>query len=124
LLILQCQSSILPFILLLLLAMIAPASLYRHGDVLLAAVPALPANAKPVLGLILAHGELTGHAHRIREAGAAQLFIQGGFTYLRVTAAAATLVHEEHRPIELPTGVYRVWQQREYTPTAIRTVLD
>lgn len=123
-LILQCQSSILSFILLLLLAMIAPASLYRHGDVLLAAVPALPANAKPVLGLILAHGELTGHAHRIREAGAAQLFTQGGFTYLRVTAAAATLVHEEHRPIELPTGVYRVWQQREYTPTAIRTVLD
>ena len=123
-LILQCQSSIIPFILLLLLAMIAPASLYRHGDVLLAAVPALPANAKPVLGLILAHGELTGHAHRIREAGEAQLFTQGGFTYLRVTAAAATLVHEEHRPIELPTGVYRVWQQREYTPTAIRTVLD
>jgi hypothetical protein len=33
-------------------------------------------------------------------------------------------VHEEHRPIELPIGVYRVWQQREYTPTAIRTVLD
>jgi hypothetical protein len=104
--------------------MLTAVPLYRHGDVLLAAVPVLPANAKPMAGLILAHGELTGHAHRIREAGAAQLFAQGGFTYLRVTAAKATLVHEEHRPIELPTGVYRVWQQREYTPTAIRTVLD
>ena len=104
--------------------MTAPASLYRHGDVLMAAVPTLPATAQPAPGLILAHGELTGHAHRIRETGVAQLFTYGGFTYLHVMAAKATLVHEEHRPIELPTGVYRVWQQREYTPTAIRTVLD
>lgn len=104
--------------------MIAPAFLYRHGDVLLAAVSALPTDAKPALGLILAHGELTGHAHRIRETGVAQLFTQGAFTYLQVTGAKATLVHEEHRSIELPTGIYRVWQQREYTPTAIRTVLD
>ncbi len=123
-LILQCQFGSPAFTLLLLLAMIAPAFLYRHGDVLLAAVLVLPADAKPALGLILAYGELTGHAHRIRETGAAQLFTQGAFTYLQVTATKATLVHEEHRPIELPTGVYRVWQQREYTPTAIRTVLD
>ena len=104
--------------------MLTPAVLYRHGDVLLAAVAALPAGAAPLLGLVLAQGELTGHAHRIREAGAARLFRQGAFTYLHVTAATATLVHEEHRAIELPAGVYRVWQQREYTPTAIRTVLD
>jgi hypothetical protein len=110
--------------LLLLLAMPTPAPLYRHGDVLLAAVNALPVGATLLLGLTLAHGELTGHSHRIREAEAAQLFRQGTFTYLLVTAAKATLVHEEHRPIELPAGVYRVWQQREYTPTAIRTVVD
>lgn len=110
--------------LLVLLAMNTPASLYRHGDVLLAAVPTLPTGAKPMPGLILAHGELTGHAHRIREVGAAQLFSQGEFTYLRVVAATATLVHEEHRPIVLPAGVYRVWQQREYSPEAIRTVVD
>jgi hypothetical protein len=111
-------------ILLLLLAMPTPSPLYRHGDVLLAAVAALPMGATPILGLTLAHGEVTGHSHRIHEAGAAQLFRQGTFTYLLVTAAKATLVHEEHRPIELPAGVYRVWQQREYTPTAIRTVVD
>ncbi len=104
--------------------MIAPAPLYRHGDVLLAAVPILPADAKPALGLILAHGELTGHAHRIREAGVAQLFTKGALTYLQVTAATATLIHEEHRPILLPAGIYRVWQQREYSPEAIRTVVD
>ena len=98
--------------------------LYRHGDVLLASVAVLPAGAIPRPGLILAHGEVTGHSHRIREAGAARLFTHGPITYLQVTGPKATLVHEEHRPIELSTGVYRVWQQREYTPDAIRTVQD
>ncbi|QKG58782.1 hypothetical protein GKZ68_00005 [Hymenobacter sp. BRD128] len=70
--------------------MIAPAFLYRHGDVLLALVSALPADARPAPGLILAHGELTGHAHRIRETGVAQLFTQGAFTYLRASATPST----------------------------------
>lgn len=99
-------------------------ALYRHGDVLIGTVPALPAGAVPQAGLVLAHGEVTGHAHRIREAGAAGLFRHGGTLYLRVSAPTATLVHEEHRPIVLPAGVYRVWQQREYSPEAIRTVVD
>ncbi|MGI4869701.1 MAG: hypothetical protein ACRYFX_00830 [Janthinobacterium lividum] len=99
-------------------------ALYRHGDVLVSAVAALPAGATARPGLVLAHGEHTGHTHRIREAGAASLYVHGRELYLLVSAPTATLVHEEHRPIELPAGVYRVWQQREYTPTAIRTVLD
>lgn len=99
-------------------------ALYRHGDVLIGAVPALPAGAVPQPDLVLAHGEATGHAHRIREASAARLFRHGPMLYLQVSAPAATLVHEEHRPIVLPAGVYRVWQQREYSPEAIRTVID
>ena len=54
----------------------------------------------------------------------ASLYVYGQDLYLLVSAPTATLVHEEHRAIELPVGVYRVWQQREYTPTAIRTVVD
>lgn len=104
--------------------MIQPRFLYRHGDVLIAPVNALPAGASPRTGLVLAHGEHTGHTHRIREAGAASLYVHGKELYLVVSASGATVVHEEHRPIELPVGVYRVWQQREYTPTAIRTVVD
>ena len=99
-------------------------SLYRHGDVLIAAVPVLPVGAVARTGLVLAHGEHTGHSHRIREAGAASLYVYGKDLYLLITAPSATLVHEEHRPIELPVGVYSVWRQRECTPSAIRTVLD
>ncbi len=104
--------------------MIQPRFLYRHGDVLIAAVAALPAGSVPRTGLVLAHGEHTGHSHRIQEFGAASLYVYGQDLYLLVSAPTATLVHEEHRAIELPVGVYRVWQQREYTPSAIRTVVD
>ncbi|WP_046245298.1 hypothetical protein [Hymenobacter terrenus] len=104
--------------------MIAVNSLYRHGDVLIARTAALPTGSIPRVGLVLAHGEHTGHSHRIREIGAASLYVYGKDLYLVVSAPAATVVHEEHRPIELPAGVYRVWQQREYTPSAIRTVVD
>ena len=98
--------------------------LYRHGDVLIAPIAALPAGAAPHAGVVLAHGEHTGHTHRIREAASASMYVYGKELYLVVSAGGATVVHEEHRPIELPVGVYRVWQQREYTPTAIRTVVD
>ena len=104
--------------------MIQPRFLYRHGDVLIAAVAALPTGSVPRAGLVLAHGEHTGHSHRIQEFGAASLYVYGQDLYLLVSAPTATLVHEEHRAIELPVGVYRVWQQREYTPSAIRTVVD
>ncbi len=101
-----------------------PRFLYRHGDVLIALVTALPAGASPRAGLVLAHGEHTGHTHRIQEAGTASFYVHGKELYLVVAGRKATVVHEEHRPIELPVGVYRVWQQREYSPTAIRTVID
>jgi hypothetical protein len=100
------------------------ASLYRHGDVLVSAISELPAGAEKQTHLVLAEGEITGHAHRISERGAAELFQFGADTYLRVVAATATLVHEEHGPIALPTGVYRVWRQREYSPREIRIVRD
>jgi hypothetical protein len=34
------------------------------------------------------------------------------------------VVHEEHRTIELPTGSYRVWRQREFDPRQDLTVMD
>jgi hypothetical protein len=98
--------------------------LYRHGDVLIARVSSLPSHASKRGGTILARGEITGHSHRVQEIGAAQLYDFNLETFLEVKASIATLVHEEHKPIELPQGIYRVWMQREYTPTAIVQVRD
>jgi hypothetical protein len=98
--------------------------LYRHGDVLVGGVAEIPADAKKLDKLILAYGEVTGHTHRIEDPTTAEMFEHEGLLYLRVIAPLARLVHEEHNPIELPQGTYRVWQQREYTPQRIRRVYD
>lgn len=98
--------------------------MWRHGDVLIEAVTEIPGGARPRPVAVLATGEATGHCHRVEDPRTARLFDAGGTGYLEVTADFATIVHEEHRPITLPRGFYRFWQQREYTPQAIRTVVD
>ena len=92
--------------------------LYRHGDVLISNIPALPVGVQKRIGRTLAHGEVTGHSHRIQQTQAVELWVDGSELFLEVKAASATLIHEEHRAIELPQGFYRVWKQREYRPDA------
>ena len=98
--------------------------LVRHGDVLVQRVKSLPKGLNKRSGLVLAHGEATGHSHRIKERSAGYLASGPSGLFLVVTAAKATLIHQEHKPIELPKGVYRVWRQREYFPGFIRYVGD
>jgi hypothetical protein len=98
--------------------------IYRHGDVLIAPVDCVPADARPHPGLILAQGEITGHAHRVETDARAELYEVGQDLFLRVLGAPARVVHEEHRTIELPLGNYRVWRQREYDPAQDLTVMD
>jgi hypothetical protein len=98
--------------------------MYRHGDVLIAEVPSIPERAKLQQSSILVRGEITGHSHRIEPYDGAKVFEEAGVFYLHVTAPQVRIVHEEHAPIALPPGFYKVWQQREYTPKAIRRVVD
>jgi len=91
---------------------------YRHGDVLISAVDSIPSDARKRIGLVLIRGELTGHAHRVEpEAGTnASIYAQEDSLFLLVKRGPASIVHEDHAPIQLPTGAYRVWRQREYDP--------
>lgn len=103
--------------------------LWRQGDVLIERVTALPAGLVPVPRengrVILAHGEVTGHAHAVLgdvEFLAADLAeMEERFL---VVESEAQVVHEEHDTIPLPAGTYRVQRQREYAPEAIRNVAD
>lgn len=74
----------------------------------------------------LVHGEVTGHSHRLENLATGRLFpgAATGTFFLQVTAPKARIVHEEHGPIVLDQGFYRVWRQREYSPEAIRPVCD
>jgi hypothetical protein len=98
--------------------------LYRHGDVLVERIERIPVAAIKRPHLVLAEGEITGHVHRIADPASAELYELEAERYLRVVSSTATLLHEEHGPINLPRGNYRVWRQREYSPREVRLVRD
>jgi hypothetical protein len=94
---------------------------YRQGDVLLCAIDRIPPEAKPVPTngdrVIVALGELTGHAHAFAAAEAQLLQEKSSRrSFLVIGEGGARLCHEEHEPILVPTGRYELRRQREYTP--------
>lgn len=85
---------------------------YRHGDVVLVKVAALPQDAKLRDSNVLFEGEATGHAHRLMDVG--ELFeTRDGKLYLKLEKPAR-LDHEEHVTSVIPAGVYFCGQKRQY----------
>ena|SRR5688572_25796504 len=99
---------------------------FRQGDVLIEKVETIPAHAKKVRlpkRIVLAEGEATGHAH-VLDAPDVELFERNGVLFARIGNPGGVVKHEEHAPIQLEPGTYRVRRQREYSPEAIRNVAD
>ena len=94
---------------------------YRQGDVLLVEIDQPLRTGKPINPeegrIILARGELTGHAHAIQEGDGNAKFFEGTgdrrYLFLR---EIERLEHEEHGSIVLEPGWYEVRKQREYDP--------
>jgi hypothetical protein len=117
---------------------------YRQGDVFLQPVETLPQGLVATSRdehdrIVLAHGETSGHAHAIRDrdvagfrfdtAASEASGIHAEVDFITV-GGSASLNHElvsgvkaEHEPVGL-SGSYRVIQQREYSPEAVRRVAD
>ncbi len=99
--------------------------IYRQGDVVIRPT-SIPKEAKETKETVLAYGEATGHAHRIK----------GDAMILRVSAMPAhawiksltgfEVEHEEHPSIHFPPGEYEFYQQREWdwTEEFTRNVAD
>lgn len=123
--------------------------MFRQGDVLVIYVDRLPANttkrARENGRVVLAHGEVTGHAHAITErkcvhydapdaVSAAQALLKSVGLEREITPensptfldleVETPLEHEEHSTINLPAGKAVVLRQREYAPEQIRQVAD
>lgn len=103
---------------------------YRQGDICIIPVEGkAPAGIKPIEAdngrIILAYGEVTGHAHALPVADV-ELYETADAVdrLLRVRSQVTTLTHEEHAPITLTHGDYIVRRQREYAPEALRLVAD
>lgn len=120
----------------------------RQGDVFIRKITKLPTNATTEIprergAVILAHGEVTGHAHAISDKHVAHFRVTektpsalredvklradgqvAPITYLKVTDEPCVLKHDEHDPIVIQPGVYEVRRQREYVRGQIRNVAD
>ena len=72
--------------------------------------------------IVLARGEVTGHAHVA--AGVGLAFDQS--TSVLTVPRSATITHEEHGTVRLPAGRYKVGHVREEDPfsTELRPVRD
>jgi len=98
--------------------------MFRQGDVLLVPVEpaAVPATAVPAPRdrsgrLVLARGEVTGHAHVISGTGVRLLADRDDVDRLFLEIEeAGVLSHDERPEIAVPAGHYRVVRQRRYAP--------
>ncbi len=113
----------------------------RQGDVLLQTIPRLPPRCEEIPvephRIVLALGEVTGHAHAIYDHWAADstavyaspglrarlLEAANGERYLEVKATV-TLTHEEHTAHLIPPGFYHLPRQMEYSPDEFHSVGD
>jgi hypothetical protein len=100
---------------------------FRQGDVLLQPIAAIPSSAKLVVGksdIVLAEGEVTGHAHRIRKPKSrVKQYLDGPVLYLEVLEPV-TVTHEEHGPLILEPGFYERRIQVETWMDEVRQVMD
>jgi hypothetical protein len=82
--------------------------------------------------MVLLEGELSGHRHAIRER--VTMFFNDTLArdiphglyvgHVQVASAYARVTHEEHAPLTLPRGTYRVRRQRELGPRDARVLAD
>ena len=102
---------------------------YRQGDVLLCAVDRILPGAILVPRdddrVVVAEGELTGHAHAFAAARVRMFQEEASLrSSLIIGKGGGRLFHEEHGSILVPEGLYELRRQREYTPRAPRLVRD
>ena len=96
--------------------------LLRQGDLLFKKIDKVPSGFEPNTNPVLLRGEATGHSHRLvngtifRAKYTAEIYIKVGEN--------GRVIHEEHKMLELPQGVWMVIRQREYNPYRIMNVMD
>lgn len=76
---------------------------------------------------VLAEGEVTGHKHQITclNRDSYNVYVGASITYLEVLRSGVSIVHEEHKTIELEPAWYKIKIQQEYDPVNYRkNVMD
>lgn len=97
---------------------------FQQGDVMIKPVAEIPEEAEVTGDRVLAKGEATGHQH-VAEAEDVRLFVYEGQLFMSAPNGTI-IVHQEHRPLEIPSGNYVIGTVREYDHFAeeARRVID
>lgn len=98
--------------------------IYRQGDILFKQIKVLPSTKSKKVGNVIAEGELVGHTHLLND-GALFEVINSESLYIKANENTR-ITHDEHLPIQLESGNYKVVRQREYLGKGLenRTVCD
>lgn len=72
----------------------------------------IPAKAKRITHRPLAYGEVTGHSHQVADKDC-EMYELDGVLYLK-TDRTARVNHEEHKPVTIPAGTWKVGIVKEY----------
>ena len=96
----------------------------RQGDVLLVKIgdEKPTGKAKAYGRVVLAEGEVTGHAHVVE--GAVAEFVSTDGNRLLWVEAPTTIKHEEHATVMLNPGLWQLGVQMEQTAEDLRHVMD
>jgi hypothetical protein len=100
----------------------------RQGDVLTTRITKPNPKATPIPRdggqVILAHGEVTGHAHAFAEPHVTHRKVNEIVSEVEIKEAMAMLTHDEHTAIPHEPGVYEVRRQQTYQRGEIKRVVD
>ena len=102
----------------------------QQGDVLLLPVKSFPKDSKQIKdqrGVVLAEGEITGHYHGIEDEGVALMEAPSGARFVVNSGKkAATLRHQEHKPISVPPGIFQIGivREKDWFQDMVRNVVD
>lgn len=105
-----------------------PQQIFRQGDVLIIQVDDLPAEELSEVErdggrVILAYGEVTGHAHAIMEPSVKMWGTIKGDRFIK-SDVPFEVGHEEHAAVKLSAGTFKIVHQREYVRGEVRLVRD
>ena len=111
---------------------------YQQGDVLLTKIEQVEEKdtikylqlKKDIMNkVVVRYGEATGHHHRFELKDLASGTEVAGYgrqngdrvNVVKIDGNAATMIHEEHNPISIPPGMYKVTQVREFDHLSMTT---
>ena len=84
----------------------------RHGDVDIIPISEIPKEAKVQKDNVVMHGE-SGHEHKLHHG---QILVHNNVKYIKSENEQTYLIHEEHKKIPIPKGLYEIKQEVEFDP--------